>query len=350
MKIIILAGGSGERLWPISDKNLPKQFLKFIDHESLFQKTVLRFENFKYLDETIIVINKNFDEITKKQLKEINFDKKNLILIEPEQKNTAGAILYSLKYLKEKKALDENEKILVLPSDHLIFPKEKFLSYLEYLNDKTLNDIVIFGVRPHKIETGYGYIKLAEKKDENLYKIDSFIEKPSFEKARKFFISEKYLWNAGIFLFTAKVFERELKKHSQDLYKYYQYPFDEFIKKFSDIPNISIDYALLEKTINVLVNLLDLSWSDVGSWDSIYDIMEKDKNLNVTKGNVLTLNTKNSLIFAKKKLISTIGLENILIVETENAIFLAKKGESQKIKNLIEKLKKKALNLKLEKK
>ncbi len=341
MKIIILAGGSGKRLWPISDNNLPKQFLKFLDHESLFQKTVLRFENFKYLDEILIVINKNFEQITKKQLKEINFTKKNTILIEPDQKNTAGAILYSLKYLKEKKKLDENEKILVLPSDHLIFPKEKFLTYLEYLNNKTFNDIVIFGVRPHKIETGYGYIKLADKIDDNIYKVESFIEKPSFEKAKRFFISEKYLWNAGIFLFTLRVFEKELKEHSKDLYKYYQLPFSQLHDKFCQMPSISIDYALLEKTDNILVNPLELSWSDVGSWDSLYEVMEKDKNFNVTKGNVLTLNTKNSLIFAKKKLISTIGLDNILIVETENAIFLAKKGQSQKVKKLIEKLQKK---------
>jgi mannose-1-phosphate guanylyltransferase / mannose-6-phosphate isomerase len=343
MKIIILAGGSGKRLWPISDNNLPKQFLKFLDHESLFQKTCLRFENFKYLDEILIVINKNFEKITKEQLSEINFNKKNTILIEPYQKNTAGAILYSLKYLKEKKILNENEKILVLPSDHLIFPKDKFLSYLEHLNDLKIKDIVVFGIRPNKIETGYGYIKLADKIDENLYKVDSFIEKPTFEKAKRFFISEKYLWNAGIFLFTAKIFEKELKKHSSELFKYYQLPFDEFHKKFNELPNISIDYALLEKTKNILVNPLDVSWSDVGSWDSLYEVMEKDHNCNVTKGNVLTLDTKNSLIFAKKKLISTIGLDNILIVETENAIFLAKKGQSQKVKKLIEKLQKKVL-------
>lgn len=341
MKIIILAGGSGKRLWPISDGNVPKQFLKFLDHESLFQKTLLRFENFKFLDEILIVINKNFEKITKKQLKEINFKKKSTILIEPAQKNTAGAILYSLKYLKEKLKIQEDEKILVLPSDHLIFPKEKFLSDLEYLNSKNFNEIVIFGVRPHKIETGYGYIKLSEKIDDNLYNVDSFIEKPIFEDAKKFFISEKYLWNAGIFLFSLKVFEKELQEHSEELFEYYQLPFQGLKDKFDEIQSISIDYALLEKTKNVIVKLLDISWSDVGSWDSLYDVMEKDKDSNVTKGNVLTLDTKNSLIFAKKKLISTIGLENVLIVETKNAIFLAKKGESQKVKDLIEKLQKK---------
>lgn len=342
MKVVILAGGSGKRLWPISDGSMPKQFLKFLDHESLFQKTLLRFDNFKYLDEIIVVINKNFEEITKEQIKEINFSKKVKILIEPIQKNTFGAILYTFKYLIEKANLKKDEKVLILPSDHLIFPKEKFLFYLENLNDKIIKDILIFGVRPHKIETGYGYIKLGKKVDQDIYRVDSFIEKPSFEKAKSFFISEKYLWNAGIFLFTQRVFENELKNINFELYKYYQMPFDILEKKFNELESISIDYALLEKTKNILVEILDLSWSDVGSWDSLYEVMEKDSNLNVTKGNVLTLDTKNSLIFAKKKLISTIGLENILIVETDQAIFLAKKGESQKVKELIEKLQEKS--------
>ena len=343
MKIIILAGGSGKRLWPISEDNLPKQFLKFLDHESLFQKTVLRFENFKYLDEIFIVVNKNYEEITKQQLKEINYNKKYTIIIEPDQRNTFGAILYAIKYLKENKKIDDNEKILILPSDHLIFPREKFLAYLENLNNKNFNEIVIFGIRPYKIETGYGYVKILEKVEDDIYRVDSFIEKPSFKNAKKFFISEKYLWNAGIFLLTSKIFEQQIKKYASELYEFYNLSFSELNKKFCEMQSISIDYGLLEKSSEILVNPLELTWSDVGSWDSLYDIMDKDENLNVTKGDVLTLNTKNSLIFAKKKLISTIGLENILVVETDNAIFLAKKGHSQKVKLLIEKLQKKAV-------
>jgi len=340
MKIVILAGGLGKRLWPLSSNMVPKQFLKFLDHESLFQKTLLRFKNFKSANDIYVVINKNFEKILKKQIKEINFDKKVNILIEPDQKNTMGAMLFTFKYLKEIAKISENEKVLFLPSDHLIFPKEKFLSYLDDLDSLEMNKIILFGIRPTRIETGYGYIKLSKKIKDNLYKIDSFLEKPDFEKAKKLFISEKYLWNSGIFLLTEKVFKDEIKKHSSHQNKFYDLSFDNLIKSFAEMENISIDYALLEKTKNILVNILDLSWSDVGSWDSLYDVMEKDENLNVTKGNVLTLNTKNSLIFAKKKLISTIGLENILIVETESEIFLAKKGESQKVKELIEKMKK----------
>jgi len=340
MKAIILAGGVGKRLWPISKESLPKQFLKFLDQESLFQKTIKRFEECKFIDEIVVVTNKSFEKITKEQIEEINFKKKTQIILEPEKRNTAPAILFAIKTLKENFSIDENTKLLFLPSDHLIFPKDKFLSYIERLNSVQKDEIVIFGVRPHKVETGYGYIKLTQRvsKDLELYKIDAFVEKPSFEKAKKFFLSENYLWNSGMFLFTEKTFKNEIKKHSPNLFEFYEFSYDKFLKKFSKIEKISIDYALIEKTRNILVQILDISWSDVGSWDSLYDVMPKDENENVVRGNVVTLDTKNSLIFSKKKLISTMGLEDIILVETEDSIFLAKKQKSQNVKDILKKL------------
>ena len=160
----------------------------------------------------------------------------------------------------------------------------------------------------------------------------------SFEKAKEYFLSEKYLWNAGMFLFTEKIFEKEIKNCSPDLYIYYEMSFEKLLKNFSLMPKISIDYALIEKTKNVLVQPIEVSFSDVGSWESVYDIMQKDENKNVLRGNVLTSDTKNSLIFAKKKVISTMGLENIIVVETDDVIFLAKRGKSQKVKEMLEKM------------
>jgi len=338
MKIVILAGGSGKRLWPLSSNDFPKQFLKIFDKESLLQKTCLRFKDWKFLTDIFVVINKKHKKIIKKQIKEINFQEKIRIIIEPEQKNTAGAILFTFKHLKEFYHLNEDEKILFLPSDHLIVQNEKFLANLEDLNSKSLNDIVIFGIQPKKPETGYGYIKYSDKYLDTLFKVDSFVEKPSFDKAKEFISDGKHLWNAGIFLFTEKIFKREMQSYCSDMFDFYKLPYKKLIRNFFKARNISIDYALLEKTPNILVNILDVSWSDVGSWDSVFEAMEKDDNLNVLKGNVLSLDTRNSLIFGEKRVILTIGLKDILAIETPDKILIAKKGESQKLKKLLEKI------------
>ncbi|MBI5346334.1 MAG: mannose-1-phosphate guanylyltransferase [Chlamydiae bacterium] len=342
MKIIILAGGGGSRLWPISSKDFPKQFLTLMDNESLLQKTVKRFSNFCFLEELIVVTNVDYVPLVEEQLK---FFKGNFkVLVEKEGKNTAPAAILGIKYLQENSKLKPTSKILVLPSDHLISPEHLFLAQLEELERQELDRMITFGVRPSKPETGYGYIQVGEKIEKNLFEVKKFEEKPDLKKAEQFLLEGNFLWNSGMFLFTKQIFFSELKKHCFEIFKLLEGSFDDVCENFEKMPNISLDYALMEKSKRLAVCPLEASWSDVGSWDSIYDVLSKDENDNVKIGDVLAIDTQNCLIMSKKRLISTIGLKDLLIVETDDAILLAKKGESQKVKDLLLKLQSRAKN------
>lgn len=338
MIVVILAGGKGTRLWPLSNGEVPKQFLRIKDECSLLQQTYLRFANAPAVEKIVIVTNNKYKNLVEKHLEEI---KANCpIIIEPFGKNTLPAIALSVKYLQEKMQIRADQKVLISPSDHFISPQDKFSEVLLDLNEKAFNgNIVTFGVKPTHPETGYGYIHI-NKKEDGLYSAKKFVEKPNLKKAKEFLRSQKYLWNAGFFLFTIDTFWKELKENSFDFYETAQKNYSDFFNFFENLPNISFDYAIMEKTKNIKIYPLELSWSDIGSWDSVYEVLDKDQDQNVKSGNVFSLETKNSLILGGKKIISTIGLENIIIVETEEGIFIGKKGESQKIKLLIDDLQK----------
>ncbi len=334
MKVVILAGGSGTRLWPYSRTSIPKQFLHFGDKHSLLQKTVLRFSPVATLDDILIVTNQQYLHLVNTQLKEIKADVGLRVLIEPEKKNTAPAIALAVSYLLEE-GCDENECILVASSDHLILPETRFVEAIqEAIRMAQKGKSVVFGIRPNKPETGYGYIKANENGD-----VECFVEKPNAVLAQQYVLSGNYLWNSGIFLFQAGTFINELKEHCPSIAEKMDRGFKETIAQFSDMPDISIDYAVMEKSKKAVMIPLDISWSDVGSWDSVYDVMEKDANHNVKIGNVCDMDTKNCLILGSKRLISTIGLEDLIIIETEDVLLIGKKGESQKVKELVEELK-----------
>jgi mannose-1-phosphate guanylyltransferase / mannose-6-phosphate isomerase len=348
VKVVILAGGIGSRLWPISKSSFPKQFLKLYGDYSLLQNTVRRFSDDNLFEDLIIVTNASYSDLVKKQVSSIDKRFADHILVEPEGKNTAPAIALAVKYMQENFLIKEDECFFVTSSDHFIYPEIKLIHAIESAEEiAKQGNIVVFGVHPNKPETGYGYIEMSENiLSNNIYEVKRFVEKPSFETAQKYLLSGNFLWNAGLFLFQMKTFLDQLEKHQKEIFSFFEKSYEDFLNSFSSLPNISIDYGLLEKSEKIAVSPLNLVWSDVGSWDNVYETMEKDENMNVKKGNVVDLDTKNCLIISHKKLISTIGIEDMIIIETEDAILLSKKGSSQKVKLLLELIKKQKANKK----
>ncbi len=341
MKYIILAGGSGTRLWPYSRNSFPKQFLHFGDGESFLQKTAKRFYPVVKPKDILVVTNQAYFHLVKSQLCAIDPAFEGQIIVEPEKKNTAPAICLAIKYLQEVIGITEDECILVSSSDHVISPEKVFLAALNKAEELAKKGHhVIFGIRPHKPETGYGYIKAKETDDPSVQKVEQFVEKPDYVTAQKYLLSGEYLWNSGIFLFQIGSYLNEIHNLSPEMKVCSSLSFKEMISQFSEMPDLSIDVALMERSTNTMVMPLDVSWSDVGSWDSVYDLMSKDPSQNVKIGNVVDIDTKNCLIMGSKRLISTIGIEDLLIIETEDALFIGKKGHSQKVKNIVEELKK----------
>ena len=340
MKSIILAGGSGSRLWPLSREEYPKQLLALDKDESLLQKTFNRLCTFSKPADIVTVTNiKHYSNI-KLQLNKI--DSSNVVIGEPFGKNTAPAIASTLQYFIQQGC--EDDVVLIVPSDHLIKDIDGFNKTVE--QGKKLAEqgyIVTFGIKPTYPETGYGYIK-TEKALSVGYKVEKFVEKPNFETAKKYLDSGNYYWNGGIFMGKISTFLNEFKKYASDIYmhlgkldfsKSTQINFSVYEK----MPSISIDYAIMEKSDKIALVELQSDWNDLGSWQSIFNVKEKDENGNVLTGKVVVDNVKNSFIYSQKEVVAVSSLENIILVETEDAIMACKLDESQNVKKLYEKLK-----------
>lgn len=342
MKSIILAGGSGSRLWPLSREEYPKQLLSFYDDESLLQKTFKRLCTYSKSNEIATVTNvKHFSNI-KLQLN--NIDKSNIVIGEPVGKNTAPAIASALEYFKRTGASND-DIVLIVPSDHLIKDTEAFKKTVEKgLVLANQGYIVTFGIKPSYAETGYGYIKTDKKLCEG-YKVEKFVEKPDLKTAQKYLESGCYYWNSGIFAGKISVFFEEFKEYAPEIYS--QLNDLDFSNNnqiqynvYDKMPSISVDYAIMEKSDKVALVELQSDWKDLGSWQSIYNVKDKDSDGNVLTGKVVVDDVKNSFIYSQKEIVAVSGLEDIILVETEDAIMACKMDKSQNVKNLYEKLKK----------
>ena len=347
MNIFILAGGSGSRLWPFSRHMTPKQFLNLgSTHESLLQETWRRLKGFADEKQIRVIGSNSHENELKRQLKQIypEFEDTNLLL-EPIGRNTAPAILWGLNLLSEQEL---EASILILPADHLIADLEAFQNAIkdaESLCKKGF--IVTFGIRPERPETGYGYLKSGKPLNEG-YHLEHFVEKPDEKKSREYLESGNYTWNSGIFMSTSKVLLDAFRLHAPEMSKIFE---DSRLSGadllnpvtvkalYQKVQDQSIDYAVMEHVQNAAVLPVSMQWSDLGSWESLYDISKKDASGNVLRGNVISQNTRNSLIFSTKKLVTSIGLENMLIVETEDALLVCDLKKSQNVKKLVETLK-----------
>ena len=350
---VILSGGTGTRLWPLSRKSFPKQYLDILKkyNFSLLQQTYKRLEGINGLHNPIIVCNTEHRFIVAEQFREINYYPKSIIL-EPSGKNTCPAItIASLEAL----SFQDDPILLILSADHEIKNREEFQEMIIKASKFAENgNIVTFGVPPTSPETGFGYIECGQGIDllsADAKYIKKFIEKPNFELASSFLEDKKYLWNSGIFIAKAKVLINEIKKFSPQVYdpciktfksKYSDLDFQRLPnREFEKCPNISFDLAVMEKTNLGIVLPLDAGWSDVGSWKSLWEISDKDSHGNVLKGKVILKESENCYLSSEERLIAGIGLNNLIIIETSDAILICDKRKSQVIKEIVPLLKKK---------
>ena len=337
---VILAGGSGTRFWPLSRKANPKQFLNMTGERSLLQETLARISPRVRGSNVLIVTNKDHRKKILQQVKSFKIPLKN-ILLEPQGKNTAPAIAWAAAHIYRQ---SKNAVMMVLPSDHLILNPKAFLKYLdEAVRLAGQNYLVTLGIVPTRPETGYGYlkIKLFKRLGKTVWKVEKFTEKPSLETAEKFIQAKTYLWNSGMFVWKCSVIQGAFQKYLPPVSKAFVRYRGSVGRFWPTLPNISIDYGILEKANNVVtVPAKDMGWSDLGSWESLAEVRKKDQQGNTSRGPVIQLNCNNSLIFADKRLVAAIGLENLIIVDTPDALLVCRKDQSQHVRHVVETLKK----------
>lgn len=347
---VILCGGSGTRLWPLSRTLYPKQFVKFEGSKTLFQQTLERSASIIEATNPIVVSNKSHVHFVRQNLSDL--DMNATLIMEPIARNTAPAIALAAFAAYQD---DPNSILLVLPSDHIIKGKEAFRAAVQKATKLASEDLLVtFGIVPTGPETGFGYIEQAEAIDDFGYKVKQFVEKPVLEKAKQMLSKGGFYWNSGMFVFKASTFLKELKQYAGEMYQIASCAFEKAVQDLSDsnlsmikpdeetfksCPSDSIDYAVMEKAQNVAVIPLQLDWSDMGAWSSFYQLGEKDENGNVVHGDVIAHETESCYINSTNRLIATVGLKDLAVVETKDALFVAPLDRVQEVKQIVSKLK-----------
>ncbi|MEO8665371.1 MAG: mannose-1-phosphate guanylyltransferase [Ignavibacteria bacterium] len=360
---VIMAGGVGTRFWPKGTSKIPKQFLKIAnENETMIQQAYKRLEGLFYDAKIFVVTNILYKNEVKKQLPKIPDEN---IICEPMGRNTAPCIGLSCLFINQ---FEQKANVLVVAADHLIDDVTEFHrvinSGLKYVNDN--GGIVTLGIHPTKPETGYGYIqydadnvaeveleKNGNSTVEKIYKVKTFAEKPNIDVAKAFLESGDFLWNSGMFIFRTDTMMEEIKNFMPDLDESLErlsksLMSNDFPKhledEYSKLKSISIDYGVMEKAKDVFIIRSNFGWNDIGAWDEVYSIKEKNSDGNVNQGRTVTINTKNCLIINDMKMVATIGVEDLIIINTENGLLICKRGEAQTVKEVVDYLRRKGLD------
>jgi mannose-1-phosphate guanylyltransferase/mannose-6-phosphate isomerase len=337
---LILAGGSGTRLWPLSREELPKQFLNLTNHSSLLQNTVTRSLDFTEPENLFVVAGKSWQALVQHQVRQVTNCSHDCVIQEPCGRNTCPAIALGIRYLMDKKGAESDDVVLICPSDHVIdSPDDLSKAVGSAVGAAKEGYISTFGIVPTGPETGFGYLHAGEINGNGYCELKRFVEKPDLETAKEYVREGNYYWNGGMFVFRIGDMLDALCEHAPEIGEAAKLGYDHLLEVFSDLPSISIDYAVMEKLDKAAMIPLDAGWSDVGSWDAVYDISPKEDNNNSVHGDAILLNSSDNLMFSRERLLVGVDLKEMLVVDTPDALFVAPRGSSQKVKDVVEKLK-----------
>jgi mannose-1-phosphate guanylyltransferase/mannose-1-phosphate guanylyltransferase/mannose-6-phosphate isomerase len=338
---ILLAGGTGTRLWPVSRELYPKQLVKLIGDDSLLQGTIRRLSPVLNPENVRVVCGEQHFHETARQIENLGLSPQGKLICEPSGRNTAPAILLAVLHIL---AFDKDAVLCILPADHVIQDLDGFHDRLRAATAlANYGHIVTFGIQPHYPETGYGYVECGKKVSHGARVLKRFVEKPDLATAKKYINAGNFFWNSGMFAFKASVILAEFKNHQPELLKRMQSLFrvDKPInrKDYDRLSDISIDYAIMEKTEKGVVLPSDFGWSDIGSWKSLYDFLKKDAKNNVIDGDVILQDTRDCLILGHDRLIAANRLQGMVVVETPDSVFVSDLEHSRDVKSIVTELK-----------